>query len=568
MAVAQGESFGKYRIERALAVGGMAELFLARQSGPGGFEKRVVIKRTLPHLATNPEFVRMFLDEARIAARLSHPNIVQVFDFGEAGGSYFLVMEYLAGEDLDTILAALRVKGRTMPPGIAALITSAACEALQYAHSFVDENGTPLKIVHRDVSPSNIFLTHQGIVKLLDFGIAKAEGKLVHTEGGMLKGKFFYMSPEQVRGQALDGRSDVFALGAVLHELLTGHPTFERASALDAMKAIADEPIPRPSDLVGGVPMDLEAVVSRALEREPRLRWQSASDMRLALDRFIAKSSSAPSSSRLQDFLGELVDDGGALERASPGPAGAVHSESPGGTLLHQSSHSQAPPQNALADESMADLAADRSHLKPVSEAPTSVGAVAADSPSTRVLARVAPSSARKPISVDDLVVGAELRGRTWKLGAGSAALAGIILLGWSVSRATELELGSLDVRTAPTVTRVPEASPSVEAAQPSLPTPVRARPPTSGGPTAARPLKRATVSKPTADTGTLDINCIPWCRVYIDGRDTKLYSPAKGIVLSIGHHEVRLVNPPSRATRELRVQVDAGAAVRRVIRF
>ena len=567
MAVAPGESFGKYRLERALAVGGMAELFLARQSGPGGFEKQVVIKRTLPHLATNPEFVHMFLDEARIAARLSHPNIVQVFDFGEAGGSYFLVMEYLDGGDLDTILAALRVKGRTMPPGIAALITSAACEALQYAHAFVDEHGTPLKIVHRDVSPSNIFLTHQGVVKVLDFGIAKAEGKLVHTEGGVLKGKFFYMSPEQVRGQELDGRSDVFALGAVLHELLTGHPTFERTSALAALKAIADEPIPRLSDLVAGVPMDLEAVVTRALEREPRLRWQSASDMRLALDRFIAKSSSAPSSGRLQDFLSELVDCG-ALERATPAPTAAVPWECPGGTLLHQSSHSQAPPQNVLADESAADIAAAGSLPKPLSESPTSAGAVAADVPLSHVQAPASPPGARKLSSAGDLVMGTGLRGRTWKLAAGSAALAVIIVLGWSVSRATEPGPGSLGAPTAATDTRAPEASPTVEAVRPSPPTPVPAPPPASGGPTAAPPPKRATVSTSIADTGTLDVNCVPWCRVYIDGKDTKLYSPAKGIVLPVGPHKVRLVNPPSRATRELRVQVDAGAAVRRVIRF
>lgn len=528
MAVARGERFGKYRIERALATGGMAELYLARQSGPGGFEKQVVIKRILPHLTANPELVHMFLDEARIAARLSHPNIVQVFDFGEAGGGYFLVMEYLAGEDLATILAALRVEGHTMPFAIAALITSAVCEALQYAHSFVDEHGTPLKIVHRDISPSNIFLTLQGVVKVLDFGVAKAEGNLVHTKCGVLKGKPFYMSPEQVGGQELDGRSDVFALGAVLHELLTGWPTFERDSVPAALRAIADEPIPRPSELVEGVPMDLEAVVSRALEREPRLRWQSASDMRLALDRFIAKSSSAPSSGRLEDFLHELVDERGAIEGPSPHSPVAVPWEADGGTFFQQSSCSEAPPPCVTA------------------------GATTAG----------------------DLATVTGPRGRRWKLAVGGALLAVIVVLGWGASGATEAEPASLCVPAPPTVTPAappapaPESSPSLEAVRPSSPTAGPALPPVSPSQTAAPPPWRATVSRSTVDTGRLDVNCVPWCRVYIDGKDLKLSSPAKGIVLSVGLHTVRLVNPPSRVARELPVQVSAGATVRHVIRF
>ncbi len=256
-ATAAVETFGKYELVRPLAQGGMAELFIARQSGPAGFEKQVVIKRVLPHLAANKDFVEMFLDEARLAARLSHPNIVQVFDFGEADGRYFLAMEYLVGEDLAAVQCALGHQRRGMPGPIAALVLSSACEALHYAHTFADETGAPLKIVHRDVSPTNVFVTYQGQVKVLDFGIAKAEGKLVHTQSGVLKGKFLYMSPEHITGEALDARSDVFALGAVLHELLTGRPVFERATSLASLRAITDEPIPAPSEVVHDVAPEL-----------------------------------------------------------------------------------------------------------------------------------------------------------------------------------------------------------------------------------------------------------------------------------------------------------------------
>lgn len=578
--VALGERFGKYRLERALATGGMAELYLARQSGPGGFEKQVVIKRILPHLTSNPEFVHMFLDEARIAARLSHPNIVQVFDFGEAGGSYFLVMEYLAGEDLDTILATLRERGRTMPPIIVALIASAACEALQYAHLFVDEHGRPLKIVHRDVSPSNIFLTHQGLVKVLDFGIAKAEGKLVHTQGGVLKGKFLYMSPEQIRGQEVDGRSDVFALGAVLHELLTGRPTFERDNALASLKAIVDEPIPRPSELVQGIPMDLEAVVLRAIEREPRLRWPSASDMRLALDRFIAKSASVPSSARLQDFLRELVGDQGALARANRSAPAGVSWASDGGTYLHQSSRSvrSAPsvpaprPAKASGGAKMSELAtlpADAltsvvtesdSVPRPLSESPTLSGAISAEPMLTPP--REPPSSTGNQGSADDLAAAADdlaavtgPRARPWMLVAGGVFLAVTIVLAWSTSRPAEPQPEPEPAAPAAPPAPAPLLTPSLEAVQPVPPTP-------------ALPPRRSAVPTPAASTGTLDVNCLPWCRVYIDGRDTKLDSPAKGIVLPVGLHRLRLVNPPSGVAREVLVEVSAGATVRRVIRF
>src|SRR5262245_21934690 len=222
-----GETFGKYVLVRRLATGGMADIYLARQSGVEGFQKPCVIKRILPQLADDQQFVSMFLDEARIAALLTHPNIVQIFDLGKQDGSYFLAMEHIHGEDLTRILDAERQRGRTaLPENIAIRIIAQVAEGLDYAHHAVDEDGLALGIVHRDVSPPNVIVSYAGSVKIVDFGIAKAVVKHSRTEVGVIKGKVPYMSPEQVQGLELDKRSDIFSLGALLYELSTGQKPF------------------------------------------------------------------------------------------------------------------------------------------------------------------------------------------------------------------------------------------------------------------------------------------------------------------------------------------------------
>ncbi|MBL8957701.1 MAG: serine/threonine protein kinase, partial [Myxococcaceae bacterium] len=301
----------------------MAQLLLARKEGPAGFSKLVAIKQVLPHIAGNAEFVKMFLDEARIAARLDHPNIVHVQDFGEAGGTYYLAMEYLQGRDLTALLASGPV-----PPVIAALIGSAVCSGLHYAHTLARDDGTPLKVVHRDISPSNIFLTMQGAVKVLDFGIAKAEGKLSETKAGWLKGKPLYMSPEQIWSKPLDARSDVWAVGVVLYELVTGKKPFDRAAERAIIEAIEKEQ-PRPLGEVRlDVPPAFAALVHRCLEKAPEQRFQSALELRRALDGFVAEHSSAPSQGQLQEFIEALVPP---VERA-PSPSADVQVAIP--TLL------------------------------------------------------------------------------------------------------------------------------------------------------------------------------------------------------------------------------------------
>ena len=209
-----GIKFGHFTLGKRLARGGMAEVFLARQRGPEGFDRKVAVKRILPHLAETADFVRMFLSEARLAARLSHPNIVHIYELGQVGGDYFIAMEYVDGVHAGQLIE----HARTEPiwPELIARIGADAAGALAYAHRLTDADGRPLQLVHRDVSPQNIMVSSDGIVKLVDFGIAKAASKAEETRPGVVKGKYAYMSPEQTVGRALDGRSDVFSLGVVL----------------------------------------------------------------------------------------------------------------------------------------------------------------------------------------------------------------------------------------------------------------------------------------------------------------------------------------------------------------
>lgn len=276
--------FGPYTLIRRLAVGGMAEIFLAKREGPGGAAKVVALKHILPHLAGARDFVEMFLDESRIAAGLNHPNIVTIHDFGEHDGSYFLAMEYVAGDDLATLLQRAKDKGKKFPLKLCVMILSAACDALHHAHEQMDDRGRPLGIVHRDVSPSNLLLSIDGVVKLTDFGVAKAERKISQTVAGTRKGKGAYMAPEQARGRQVDRRSDVFALGAVAWELVTGDRLFQRDGEVATLHAVTEDPIPAPRTGRPDLPDDLEAVILRALDRNPAERWPTARAMQRALE--------------------------------------------------------------------------------------------------------------------------------------------------------------------------------------------------------------------------------------------------------------------------------------------
>jgi serine/threonine protein kinase len=283
--LAPGACVGRYRLLRRLAIGGMAELHLACANGVGGFQKVVVLKRVLPHLAADAGFVRMFLDEARLAAHLDHPNVVQVIDSGEAEGEYFYVMEYVHGRNVRELLGAASHAGG-MPLTVALTIAVGIAAALDHAHGRVDLEGRALELVHRDVSPSNVLVSYDGAVKLTDFGIAKAATRTQETTAGTMKGKIGYMSPEQCRGETVDRRSDIFSLGVVLFELTTCERLFFGDSDFAVLNQVVAGRFERPSQRVPGYPKQLERIVLRALATEPGERYESAQAVRHDLESF------------------------------------------------------------------------------------------------------------------------------------------------------------------------------------------------------------------------------------------------------------------------------------------
>ncbi|MFW6050693.1 MAG: serine/threonine protein kinase [Myxococcota bacterium] len=273
----------RYRVIERLEAGGMAEVFKGEATSVQGFKKRVAIKRVLPHLAQNKNFIGMFLDEARLGARLNHANIVSVFDIGAADNTYFIVMEYIDGGNLKGIMEALRKQGRTFPAKEAIYISMETLRGLSYAHELTNEDGTPLNLVHRDVSPPNILLSKRGEVKVTDFGLAKATTQLEKTDPGVVKGKFSYLAPEAAMGQAVDARADVFALGIVLWEMLAGRRLFLGETDYQTVKLVQQANVPSISKLNPEVDEEFEQVLNTALARDPNDRYQTAREFGDAL---------------------------------------------------------------------------------------------------------------------------------------------------------------------------------------------------------------------------------------------------------------------------------------------
>ncbi len=301
---------GRYRIVDEIGVGGMASVHLARADGPGGFQKWVAIKRIHRHLAEDETFIRMFLDEARIAARISHPNVAQVFDLGKHKDTYWIAMEYLHGEPLREVVRAVEEGGAPlMTPQLAAKIIADSAEGLHAAHELRDKNGKLLNLVHRDVTPHNLFLTYDGAVKVVDFGIAKVTGRLSNTRAGTLKGKLAYMSPEQVRGAQVDRRTDIFALGVVLWELTTGRRLFRMESDLETLERVQACVVPPPSTVVENYPVELEAIVMRALAKDLNRRYPTAREMSRALQQYLMKAGSFMGSDEIGGYVKHVLSE-------------------------------------------------------------------------------------------------------------------------------------------------------------------------------------------------------------------------------------------------------------------
>jgi eukaryotic-like serine/threonine-protein kinase len=315
------EPFGRYQLLKKLATGGMGQVFLARQQGPVGFEKLVVVKRILPHLAEEEEFIQMFFDEARIAAHLNHPNIAQIYDLGEAEGTYYIAMEYLHGESVRAVNARANVDRGGMPLALKCRIIADAAAGLDFAHRAKSPSGQPLGLIHRDVSPQNVLVGFNGSVKLIDFGVAKARGKVSHTLTGAIKGKYAYMSPEQARGEPLDSRSDVFGLGTVFYELLTSSRLFKRESEAATLKAVVNAKVDPPSMVAKGIPKALDQIVLKALSRKTKERYQTAGDFLLDVEDFLIRQRLPSTNAHLAAFMHDLYSDFLAAEKAATEPS-------------------------------------------------------------------------------------------------------------------------------------------------------------------------------------------------------------------------------------------------------
>ncbi|HYV66677.1 MAG TPA: protein kinase, partial [Myxococcales bacterium] len=296
-----GSYYGKYFLLKKLAAGGMGEIFLAKQQGPAGFEKILVVKKILSHLTENKEFVELFLGEARLAARMNHRNVVQVFELGEHQGSYFIAMEYVSGRTLRDLIDGAVKKRERLPAEVCRTIAEQICDGASYAHNLTDVTGRSLNIIHRDLNPQNVLLSYTGDVKIIDFGIAKSEMSTVKTEAGMIKGKFVYMSPEQSLAKKLDKRSDIFAIGITLYEMLTGTNPFHKSNIVLTLEAVQRYDPPPPSE-VDHAYAPFDPIIAKGLAKDRDRRYSDAAEMLDDLRRIVLPRSPE----RLGQLMGRL----------------------------------------------------------------------------------------------------------------------------------------------------------------------------------------------------------------------------------------------------------------------
>jgi serine/threonine protein kinase len=510
---------GRYELLRRLGRGGMAEVFLARRRGPGGVEKRLAVKRIRRERARDPRFLDLFVEEARLSMTLAHKNIVPTFDFGRVGDELFLVMEYVDGIDLGGALAAGAAADRPLPPQLAAYVALEACQALDFAHRS-EEGHRP--VIHRDVTPRNVLLSYHGEVKLVDFGVATGE---VEVGGGVLRGTPGYMAPEQARGQPVDARSDVFALGLVLWEALSGRRAYRGATAAEVLAEARRAEVP---PLFDEVPADLRAIAARATAPAPADRYASARDMQLALDQYVMtarRPGSAPPSVALAEWLTAVYP-----RQAARSDADLKAPEQALVTFLEERdeeiNHGQA------SRVSMAETMAEPDQLS----APE-VPAPLPPEPETRA------------------------RWRFVLIGVLLLAAAGMALLLWNRNHnpshriaVTPVDAGAPPADARAVVQLAADAAPPVDAAPIAAPVDaavhVRKRP--DAGAVVRKPVDAGVAAEP----GHLQVNSSPWAEVEVIGRGRKCSETPCTLDLPPGRYTLRLRNPTANVgtTREVTV--------------
>jgi len=520
---------GKYQLVSKLAKGGMAEVFLAKVAGPMGFEKTLVLKRILPHLAEDPQFVGMFFTEARVAARLNHPHIVQIFDFGQAEGSYYLAMEYIDGPDLRTLLARATQAGVQLPPAFCAKLVSAACEALAFAHDFVDpDTGEHLELIHRDISPDNLLLSRQGALKVVDFGIAKATNQSHKTKTGLIKGKLAYMPVEQLQGQVVDRRADVYALGVVLYELLTGKYPFEATTDVNMMQAILFEPRVPAASRRPDLPQALGDILDKALAKEREHRYPDCVSFQEDLERFILSTGQSMGARELAQWVERLCPR--SSEPAKPASAGSPVGVEPTAMSPRRTSAGQGSEKTYVRQESSPGLEKTyvRSEPEATPEKPVGRGK-AAHLMETEILSQARPSRPLLGVAVGTLVL----------LAAGGGVL---LFRGGS-----------------PTAEPQP-MPPPVQAPQPLAvqPTGSPQAPPVPPEPTSPEPSNAAPARRKLGQKATLVFRIRPYATVLLDG--TALgQTPLAPLQVTTGSHTVRLINRDLGKDLSRTIEVKAG---------
>jgi serine/threonine protein kinase len=607
-----GDQIGKYVVRRKLAEGGMAEIYLAASQGAEGFEKEVVIKRVRSFLATDPGFVDMFIAEARLASQLNHANVVQIFDFAKHEDTYYLAMEYVRGCSLADLRKKCKELLETMPPVLVAHIGAEVARGLHYAHR-LKVNGAPIFLVHRDVTPHNVLLSFDGAVKLTDFGIAKAGNKL--TSPGMLKGKFAYMSPEQSRGEAVDVRTDVFALGIVLWEMLTGGKLFNGDSELAVLRAVQQSVIARPSQLNPDVPPDLAAVVMKALERDLDARYQTAGELERALVQCVLNHARSADDTDLSSFVRRVYIGGipsamalpaisdrtqktGGVKQASEEPAPAPREPTAVMPGVRSSSKSSMPRVGEASRPSPSpdeDVRAPTQVLARKSEGSGSAKAVKSavmeedteKLPRYKLAEELPPST---PSPVPPAQAGSEAPAKSRRLGMWVGlglltvlALVGVQSLVRSKSQVQEPIPGSSQAASSAVVAPPEPAPPTAAAAVPPAalkPSPQAA--PDAGTPDAGAPMGAgALAATPTREPalpeprlvaappaqGSLVVRAMPYATVLVNGRQlgevqgSRTFKLAPGIYdLTFQHpkgskKESITIEPNGKVTREFRVR-------------
>jgi serine/threonine-protein kinase len=523
MTLAAGTPIGKYVVRRKLAEGGMAEIYLAAALGPEGFEKDVVIKRVRPGLAGDPEFVRMFIAEARVASRLNHANLVHIFDFDKHEDTYYLAMEYVRGHSLWELRRRCQERGVAIPPMLVAQIGMEVARGLAYAHRLTD-GGHSLNLVHRDVTPHNVLLSFDGAVKLTDFGIAKAGGRA--TTSGMLKGKFAYMSPEQARGDALDARTDVFALGVTLWELLTGARLFEGEGDVAVLRAVQERLIVPPARLNPAVSPALDAAVMRALERERARRWPTAHELERALAEVVLGGARS-----LED-----TDVGAFLRRMFPEEAGVAEA-APGSDSIPISLSTSAPAAAAPGEPSASVAVPPALPTELVTPPPAEPGP-------TEILPRAAPLR-RRVAGV--LALAALAAAVTVALRAGPGLLTPDRQRSGAppAAEVSRVEQPAASPATPPPASGAALAPSPSEPTTPAPPSPELAAAPPPGTSTAVDPGGGAPDrAGQGAVRARLVIRAKPWAELRVDGKRAGYVQGSKTVRLPAGKHLVELTGP------------------------